>query len=90
MKVLAALLMLLGFVCVSSAQTNIYNITQSQVTINNNITVITNVVQTPVRIATTNSMVVSNYVIERLQWDEMLDARRRASFSAYLRRFDKN
>jgi hypothetical protein len=89
MKVLAALLMLLVFVCVSPAQTNVYNISHSQVTINN-LTVITNVVQTPVRSSSTNSLVVSNYVVERLQWEAMLDARRRASFSAYLRRFDKD
>jgi hypothetical protein len=91
MKIWAALLMLMTFVVASSAQTNVYNITHSQVTINN-ITIITNVAPSTniVQTKATNSVVIPRYYVERLQWEDMLEARRRASFSSYLRRFPRN
>lgn len=91
MKIWAALFMLMVFVVASSAQTNVYNITHSQVTINN-ITIVTNVAPSTniVQKISTNSVVVPRYFVERLQWEDMLEARRRASYASYLRRFERN
>ena len=70
---------------VNGQSTNIINIYNSKVVINN--------IMPPVR--NTNVMLPKKVVytsweaIERLQWERMLEARRVAMFKSYLRRFDR-
>jgi len=84
---LVVMLLLVGFT--ASAQTNVVNIYNSKVTINN-ITVIhtTNTVQSSVS-STNKSVVLPIEIVERLRWEAMLEQRRVAAFRSYLRRYDK-
>jgi 2-C-methyl-D-erythritol 4-phosphate cytidylyltransferase len=67
---------------VAGGQTNIINIYNSRVTINN----ITPVARTNVVVKDTNRVVLSQEVLERLQWEQMLNERRRAAFKSFLRK----
>jgi hypothetical protein len=81
------LIMIVMFIVmvVNGQTTNIINIYNSKVVINN--------IMPPVK--NTNAVVSKKIVytsweaIERLQWERMLEARRVAAFKSYLRRFDK-
>jgi hypothetical protein len=87
MKGLFTLIVMLFVGFTASAQTNVVNIYNSKVTINN-IVIQTNsvsAVQPPV--SSTNKLVVlPREVVERLQWEGMLEQRRRATFNSYIRR----
>lgn len=66
-------------------QTNVINIYNSKVTIQNNVTTVgTNTVIA--KRSTNNIVILPRYYFERLQWESMLEARKRASFNSYLRR----
>lgn len=85
---LVVMLLLVGFT--AKAQTNIVNIYNSKVTINN-ITIQTNIVSPVVqsKISTNKMVVLPIEVVERLRWEDMLEQRRTTLFRAYLRRYDK-
>jgi len=89
MKGLFTLVVMLFVGFTASAQTNIVNIYNSKVTINN-ITIQTNIVAPVVQSkVSTNKVVLPMEIVERLRWEDMLEQRRIASFRAYLRRYDK-
>ena len=76
------ILILLVFVSVLKAQTNVYIINNSQVIINNYI-VSTNTVSLPL----TNLVVVPQYHVERLRWESMLEQRRVVTMRSYLKKY---
>lgn len=94
MKYAIIVLLILIFIDLVSChgQTNIINIYNSQVTINN--ILVTNntpskcIVQTNV-IEPKKMVVIPPEWIERLQWENMLNERRNAAFSSYLRRYNR-
>jgi hypothetical protein len=82
MKCLFLLLIIMLFVVViSNAQTNIINIYNSHVVINNIANISTN------NVKTNNRVVLAPKEVERLQWEIMLDQRRRASFKSFLKKY---
>ncbi len=86
-KFMKPIILLIMLFVVSSiyGHTNVINIYNSKVTIQNTVTTVgTNVIVT--RRSTNNLVVLPRYYFERLQWESMLEARKKASFNAYLRR----
>lgn len=97
MKMLLILWLLLE--CYTAfAQTNIstnsisYNFSNSTDTINNiyySLVSTNNNVVSQASGVRSNGVVLPRYVIERLQWEQMLNQRRLAAFQAYLKSLDK-
>lgn len=83
MKLLLPLIVLFVGLIYSYGQTNIINIYNSRVTINNSAPVI----QDTNTIKKTNYIVLPQYTVDRLRWDSMLEERRRAAFHSYLRQY---
>ena len=67
----------------SYGQTNVINIFNSQVTINN----IVPTADPTNSIKKTNMVVLPQYFIERLRWEDMMEQRRRSAFNSYLRKY---
>jgi uncharacterized protein YcfL len=88
MKCLFTLVVMLFVGFTASAQTNVVNIYNSKVTINNITVIQTNVVQSSVS-STNKTVVLPIEVVERLRWEAMLEQRRVVLFRSYLRRYDK-
>ena len=88
MKGLFTLVVMLFVGFTASAQTNIVNIYNSKVMINN-IVIQTNSVPSSPIVSTNKLVVLPREVVERLQWEDMLEQRRAVVFRSYLRRVDK-
>ena len=73
--------MLVGIIS-SYGQTNIINIYNSKVVINNVVAPVgdTNIIKQ------TNMVLLSQPIIERLRWEGMLEQRRQTSFKSYLKK----
>ena len=76
------IILLFVFVSLLRSQTNVYNINNSQVIINN-YTISTNVVSS----SPTNLVVIPQYHVERLKWESMLEQRRIVATRSYLKRY---
>lgn len=91
-KLIALIGLIVGLSFAASAQTNIVNISNSQVTINYVTVISTNTPATAdndTKKEPTKMVVLPMDVVERLRWEELLQARRIANMNAYLRRLEK-
>lgn len=84
---MSMLVVLLGMVSSAQTTTNVINIYNSQVTINN--TVATPKGTNDIQRTTRKMVIIPREHVERLQWESMLDARRRAAFQGYLKKFNR-
>lgn len=95
-KLIALIGLIVGLSFAASAQTNIVNISNSQVTINYVTVISTNApTNAPATVGNdtkkepSKKVVLPMEVVERLRWEELLQARRIANMNAYLRRLEK-